>query len=526
MRSASKITASMLLMSLMLLTAGCIKNDIPFPRIPQEILSLAAEGQEGASAIDATALTADIVLAEDVDIRAVRFTDFTYTEGAESSVNLLEGTYDLTNPIKVTLTRYQSYEWIISASQPIERYFNIAGQVGETAIDVVGRRVVLYVPDTADRSALTLTGVKLGPANVTTMMPALESGQTIDCSKPLHVDVTAFGRTEEWTVYVDVTEAKVTTTQVDAWVNVVWAYGTASEGAANGFQYRRADSQEWTDVPQADVEHRGGAFSCRIAHLEPLTQYVVRAVSDGYEGNEIAVTTGAARDLPDASFDQWWLDGKVWCPWAEGGVKFWDTGNTGAATLGQSNVVPSDRTSTGSGQSAKLETKFVGIAGIGKLAAGSLYSGDFKKVDGTNGILSFGRPWTERPTKLRGYFDYTTAPIDYVSSEWAALKGRPDSCHIYVALTDWTEPYEIRTNPKNRRLFDRNAPEVIAYGELICGESTGGYRPFEIVLNYRSTSRVPRYLLIVSAASKYGDFFTGGTGATLYIDQFSLGYDY
>lgn len=512
---------------LLLLTAGgCIKNDIPYPRIQQDILSIAAEGQKGAAAIDNSNLTADIVLAEDVDITNVKFTDFTYTEGGTASVNLLEGTYDLSSPLKVVLTRYQSYEWIVSASQPIERYFTISGQVGETAVDVVGRRVVVYVPTTADRSHLQLTGIKLGPANVTTMAPDLKAGDYIDASKPFHIAVTAFGRTEDWTVYVDVTDAKVTTTQVDAWVNVIWAYGTAQEGAANGFQYRKADSFLWTDVPADAVTHEGGTFRCCIPHLEPMTQYVVRAVSDEYFGNEVTVTTGASRVLPDGSFDQWWLDGKVWCPWDENGVKFWDTGNTGAATLGQSNVVPSDITPTGAGQSAKLETKFVGIAGIGKLAAGSIYSGDFVKVDGTNGILAFGREWSERPTKLRGYYQYTTAPINYTSSEWKDLMGRPDSCHIYVALVDYNEPYEVRTNPKNRKLFDRNAPEVIAYGELISGDNTGGYRPFEITLNYRSTSRVPRYLIIVSAASKYGDFFTGGTGATLYVDQYSLDYDY
>lgn len=523
MRQSSHILSVILLL---LTLCGCIKNDIPYPRIEQKILTLTAEGQQGAAIIDEKALTADIVLNEDVDIRAVRFNDFTYTDGAESSVNLLEGTYDLTKPIKVTLTRYQSYEWIISATQEVQRYFTIAGQVGETAIDVIGRRVVLYVPTTADRKELRLTSVKLGPADVTTMVPDLQDGQTLDCSKPFHVAVTAFGRTEDWTIYVDVTDAKVTTTQVDAWVNVIWAYGTASESSTNGFEYRRADSQLWTTFPQETVKHNGGSFSCCIPHLQPNTEYVVRATSDDYKGNEMVVSTGTAITLPDASFDSWWLDGKIWCPWNQSGTKFWDTGNTGATTLGQSNVTPSDHTSSGKGQAVKLETKFVGIASIGKLAAGSIYAGDFVKVDGTNGILAFGRPWNVCPTKVKGYFDYTTAPINYVSSEWKHLMSRPDSCIVWCAMVDYNEPFEIRTNPKTRRLFDPNAPEVIAYGEMVCGETTGGYRPFEIKLNYRNTSRRPRYMLLVSSASKYGDYFTGATGAVLYLDNLSLEYDY
>ena len=121
---------------------------------------------------------------------------------------------------------------------------------------------------------------------------------------------------------------------------------------------------------------------------------------------------------------------------------------------------------------------------------------------------------------------YNTAPINYASADYKYLLDRPDSCHIYIAVTDWNEPFEIRTNPKNRQLFNPNSPEVIAYGELIRGSDTDGWQEFEIKLNYRSTSRVPRYIQITCAASKYGDYFTGGAGACLYVDQFSLLYDY
>ena len=32
-------------------------------------------------------------------------------------------------------------------------------------------------------------------------------------------------------------------------------------------------------------------------------------------------------------------------------------------------------------------------------------------------------------------------------------------------------------------------------------------------------------IVIVAAASKYGDFFTGGKGTVLYLDEFSFVYD-
>ena len=203
-----------------------------------------------------------------------------------------------------------------------------------------------------------------------------------------------------------------------------------------------------------------------------------------------------------------------------------NTGNTGAATLGNSNVTPSDDTPTGTGQSACLATRFVGIGSIGKLAAGSIYTGTFVRVDGTNGILDFGRPWSVRPTRVRGFYKFHTEPINYASTEFKHLIGRPDSCHIYVALADWAAPYQIRTKPNNPQLLDINSPAIIAYGELIRGSDTNGWQEFEVTFNYRSTSRKPKYILVCFAASKYGDYFTGGTGTTLYVDQVSLDYDY
>lgn len=366
-------------LGLPLLMAGCIKNDLPYPRIQQNILSIAAEGESSAATISQDDLLVVLHLDETVNPRRVRFTDFTYTEGAECSKNLLEGTYDLTQPLQVTLSLYQNYTWTISAEQTIERYLTVAGQIGETAIDVPGKRVVLYVPATTDLHKVTINSIKLGPRGLTTLSPDIKAGDVIDASSPVRIKVSYFDVEETWTLYVDTTDALVTTTQADAWVNVLWVYGNAPENADNGFQYRPASSAEWITVPKSSIVFNGGSFSACIPHLSPLTEYVVRAYSDENMGNEIEVRTSAGLDLPNAGFENWWLNGKVWCPWAEGAEPWWDTGNKGAATLGQSNVTPSEYTPSGTGLSAKLETKFVGIAGIGKLAAGSIYAGHLRE---------------------------------------------------------------------------------------------------------------------------------------------------
>lgn len=513
------------LLLLLWIFGGCIRNDIPYPRIPQLILSLAVEGEYQQSVIDSATYSATVYLEEQVDIRNVRFSEFSYTEGAESSLNLLEGTYDLSSPLAVDITKYQTYQWVISADQPIERYFNIEGQFGETSIDVVARRVIVKVPEFENLADLTLISAKLGPADVSTMSPALKPGK-IDLSRPLLVDVTAFGRTEQWTIYAETTEVTVQTVSADPWSKVIWVYASAQADSRIEFQYREDGSETWLDVDERYISGGGGAFSCYIPHLQPLTKYQVRVRSGEENGNVITVTTEATMDLPDGDFEQWWLDGKVWCPWPENGERYWDTGNRGAAIAGPSNVQPSDHTPDGIGKSAKLSSVFAGIFGIGKLAAGSVFTGNFVRIDGTNGVLAFGRPFNLHPTKLRGFYEYTPVEIDMAQAPYENLKGRPDSCQIYIALTDWPEPKEICTTPSKRQLFDPDAPEIIAYGQITVGEATGGYKPFEIELKYRSTSRIPRFIQITSASSKYGDYFTGGNGSVLFIDQFSLDYDY
>ena len=80
--------------------------------------------------------------------------------------------------------------------------------------------------------------------------------------------------------------------------------------------------------------------------------------------------------------------------------------------------------------------------------------------------------------------------------------------------------------------MDVNGSDIIAYGKVESGIATStkdglvnGYEPFTIKLEYRSKTRKPTQIVIVGAASKYGDYFTGGKGSVLYLDEFSFVYD-
>jgi hypothetical protein len=512
---------------------SCISNDIPLPTVKLSITNLKVDGQVGSAVISADNRTVTINIDETVNIKKVLLTNLETTDGAKSSLHA--GTYiDLSSPYPVTLSLYQDYQWTIIGQQTIDRQFSVKGQVGSAEFDETNKIAMVNVSKSTDLSSLQLQSLKLGPIgstiNMGTGLPTVAwtvRGNFAESS--VLVNFSDYIVMERWTLYVFQVETNVTTVRADAWTNVAWLYGEGISGNDNGFEYREASASEWTKVAKSDITDNGGSFSARLTHLKAQTSYTFRAYSGNEYGEEIDFTTGYATELPNASFEDWHKSGKVWNPWAEDGAQIWDSGNDGTTTLGESNTQPTYEVRPGAAmgsRAAMLESKFVGIGTIGKFAAGNIFIGEFLRVDGTNGILDFGKPFTSRPTKLKGYYNYTTAPIGYTSDELSYMKGQNDTCSIYIALGDWSEPVEIRTRPSNAKYFDKNDPNLIAYAEFNSGESTSGYKEFELELDYRSTQRVPTYLIVVCSASKYGDYFTGGAGSVLYVDDFSLEYDY
>ena len=507
--------------------SGCIENDLPYPRIPAQILSIEAEGMSQAPVIDNATQTVVLTMNETVNLKQVNITQATITENAVATPAIV-GVHDLSTAAEFTLSLYQDYKWKISAVQNITRNIAVEGQVGNAIIDAENKRARVYVNESIDLAQVQFTTLQLGPVGITTYTPGVE--ELHDFSRGMReVEVCYHDIVENWRIYVIHTASKVTLSSVDAWTRVAWLYGAGLEENNNRFEVRATTEEEWTIVPDAYMTAHGASFAARLINLKPNTQYVARAIIVGEEGieeksNEITFTTEGEYTLPNGSFDEWWQDGSVWNPWSETGSQWWDTGNKGAATLGESNTVPTD--DAVEGKAAMLQTRFVGLAGIGKLAAGNIFVGKFGKVDGTNGIIHLGQPFNHRPTRLKGYYKYTNGPIDYADKDMSDMIGQPDCMNIYIALGDWSEPVEIRTNPKNRKVFDVNDPHIIAYKSFETTEPTNGYVPFELELEYRSTSRVPNYLIIIATGSRLGDYFTGSTQSTLYVDEFSLEWDY
>lgn len=296
-----------------------------------------------------------------------------------------------------------------------------------------------------------------------------------------------------------------------------------------GIEYRESGTSAWTFVP-ANVTCAATRISVTLTGLKPGTRYEYRAVAEGFEASEsMFLTTEPAFVIPNASMEEWSAlstNSKVQIP-ASGGVRsFWDTGNHGAALASTTLTQGSTVMFHSGAKSAQLVSKKAAVMGIGKHAAGNLFVGEYLKTSGTNGEIRFGRPYDgSHPSALRLWANYRTAKV--TSAGGGLTTSDMDHGQIYVAFT--TAPIEVKTADKNT-LFSPDKEEVLGYGEVTwAGVNFGPDGQLEeltipIVWNEKSKTTKPLYMIIVCSASKFGDYFAGGEGSTMYVDDFELVY--
>ncbi len=290
------------------------------------------------------------------------------------------------------------------------------------------------------------------------------------------------------------------------------------------FQYKKVSDSEWIELDNKDMDINTVSlrYSVILTGLEPSTEYVFRAVSDeDKDTKQITFTTEAAGTIHNLSFDDWYKNGKAWMPNASAENYVWDTANPGTASLGYVPTTP-EETTVVKGKAARLETLLANVMGIKKLAAGNIYTGNFVKVAGVGAELKWGTPFYSRPLALRGYMKYAPKTIDRAEKPYTDMKGQTDFAQVQIFLTDWSEQFLISTS--DNKFVDFTSSAIIAHGEMHTNETHGGYVRFTIPLVYRD-NRIPTYAVISAAASMYGDYFTGGVGSVLLLDEFELVYD-
>lgn len=555
--------------------AACdIKDEVPYPIVYGQITEFEVEGQcgadgsAGASAIiDKTARTVTLYISDTVDISSLKITkiglsgmtynpDVDYKESlfirpdSSACINYTlfpttafakvpsgkDTRVNFTHEVKFIVSTYQDYAWTVKVHQVMGREIEVENQIGQAIIDPHMCNAVVYVSREQSLKQLKVKKFTLGGTHGT-VSPDPTSYDTYDFyNLRSFVVKTGWGEIQMWNVLVCHTDEVVETTASVLPRNLnATVSGTKPNGTTPKIEYKEASATEWKILPNTEVKSAATTYTAIISGLTPATKYVYRVSAGDIQLEPQEFTTVALQQIPNSSFDDWSTDAsnsKLYCPWAAGGTSFWDTGNRGATTVGNSNSIPTEDTSTGGGRAAYLESKWIVI----KFAAGNIFTGTYLKTDGTNGVLGFGRPFTAFPSKLTFDYKYMSMPMDKVDESLSHLKGRPDSCSIYIALwhvedNEYEEyqgdkyPLIIRTKPgKEQSLFSADDPRVIAYGQFTNGNTVNNWTSESITINYKNTELPPTHILVVASSSKYGDFFTGGVGSTLVLDNMKLIY--
>lgn len=296
-------------------------------------------------------------------------------------------------------------------------------------------------------------------------------------------------------------------------------YNTQSQPSGMGFEYKKEGSDSWTKVTSGLVVS-GVYYYVKVTGLTPSTKYVYRAISEKEpSATEVKFTTLPANQIYNMRFEEWNGNSAN----ASGATQIWDNGNEAASLA---NISPTTKTSTTATGSSQYAVQLKSESAMGVLAAGSHFVGTFQELVGIKGAkINFGKPYDSKPLTMKGYLSYSPAEITKTKSPYGDLKGKMDICQIYVVLADWPGGYFAVNTASDPKVLinpaDGADPYIIGYGSIEYNVNTNGYIEFEIPIEYRN-DRVPTCCTIVCSSSKYGDYFTGGPGSVLLVDEFEF----
>ena len=363
---------------------------------------------------------------------------------------------------------------------------------------------------------------------------------------PINITVTdENGKSATACLNIIISDALLVTEEVSDNLGEIWAtHATLSvsvqkEGVDNVvLKYRKKGTQSWEGSvsPLSRAYEAGTTLTFELTDLAPGTTYEYCGATDEFTGNILEFTTEDDAQLPNSGFEDWDTSQKAYQIYAAGGTKFWDSGNTGSSSIGKNVTVPTSNPIHGGEKAISLESQKVVI----KFAAGNVFIGEYLRTDITDGVLGWGRPFSSRPKQLKVWAHYTPAQIDNTASEAPEyVKGELDRGTIYIALmndsveTDNGKSYPviIKTKSSERRLFDPNGKDknrIIGYGIYDFTEATEGNELVQITvdIDYDSynSNRRPSYIILTASASKGGDYFAGGNGSKLVLDDIELVY--
>lgn len=518
-----RVIAYMTMCISVLMMVSCIENDLSYPQVSVAFTSFEVEGQKSVT-IDDASRTIDIVMGESADMSEVKVLGFSVSNGAEVVGGMPEY-LDLRDSLQLTLHLYEDYVWTIKAVQPIERYIRCDNQVGDAVFDLEEKTAYVYVNENQSLLEVKFNEVKLEPEGSvveSTLGFIFQDGGSVpvaeECDFPMVLDCVIMryfyvkydGEEIRWSVKVLQKPVEVGMEAVNAWTFSAGVKGVTDGKGTPAFEYKKASDADWSTWE--DVKLSGTTAIADITGLQEDTDYVVRMTNGYISSSEMSFRTGKAVQLPNLSFDDWSKDNKY--PNAAGS-DVWDSANSSGAA-----VTTSPSSDAVEGYAARLES----VSAFGMLAAGNIFTGSFVKLAGLGAELDWGAPFTSRPLALKGYYKYSPAVINKAKDPYKDMMGKMDQCQILVFLTDWSGPFRVNTNTKQFVNLD-NDPGIIALGQISTSEASSDYISFTLPLVYRDNARIPSYVVIAGASSRYGDYFTGGFGSVLFMDEFEFIYD-
>ena len=310
--------------------------------------------------------------------------------------------------------------------------------------------------------------------------------------------------------------------------------GEAAAVGTSVIEYRKSGAGSWQ---AASSTVSGRTVSAELTGLDDDTTYEVRVTAGSVSGPQSSFTTlKEGAQVYNMSFDDWYTSGGVQYCYSSGASSaekaIWASANKDTYNLTKVNGAAGDESFvavSGSGKKAlKLTSQYMYknyiVYVVDKFAAGSLFTGTTGNIDIINqtATINMGVPFTDRPDALEGYACYKPKAIDHTDSSHSSYKGKTDNGHVFVLLTDWSQPFAV-TPPKTLIDFDGDSG-IIGYGKMVFDHSMSGYEKFRIDIDYRS-DRTPKYVVICGASSALGDYFTGADGSVLYLDEFKFIYE-
>ena len=315
------------------------------------------------------------------------------------------------------------------------------------------------------------------------------------------------------------------TSDYDLWFGNVTFKAIVIDSSASSVKIAySADGATWTEVDAVAVANN--TYTAAGSNFTAEKNYTYKLVVEGVDaGKTLTHQTANGAQIPNGDMERW-SKPTWWLPYGEGDAPFWLTGNEGGNMAGATLTQSSDDVRPGSTgiKSAYLKSQKASVMGIGKFAAGNLFTGTFA-MNGLDGIVTFGRDFnfTAKPKSLSFWMKNNEGTIN----EGSHASGT-DKYTIMVLITDGTT-YAVNTKDTSTFLSMESLATrdgIIAYGYMQGSDSRAEWTEETINITYREDMKnvKPKKIVVSFTPSGYGDYFCGSTNSWMYVDDIVLNY--